>query len=155
MIGTAIQRTRLQQAYAGKHIESDGTFHKVVNLVVRPKIAAIISGLESEKDDQNKVAEALKNTFDLQKQLTTLLREIEKTSPTLNKLNYPEMPLTKRELEVLTCIKKGLTNGQIGQQLFITERTVKFHITAILSKLNACNRTEAVNIGLKRGIFGV
>ncbi len=79
---------------------------------------------------------------------------LEETVSTLEEFNYPKMPLTKRELEVLTHIKKGLTNEQIGKQLFITERTVKFHITSILSKLNADNRTEAVDIGLRKGLFG-
>ena len=67
--------------------------------------------------------------------------------------NYPELPITKRELQVLELIRTGLTNEQIGQQLFITERTVKFHITSILSKLNAKNRTKAVDIGLRRGLL--
>jgi DNA-binding NarL/FixJ family response regulator len=68
---------------------------------------------------------------------------------------YPQLPLTKRELEVLTLVKKGQTNIQIGKQLFIAERTVKFHVTAILSKLNAENRTEAVDISLKRGLLSI
>ena len=157
LIGTAIQRTRLQESYLSKNIESDTTISKVLNLVFRPKIEAIISHLESIKDNKNEVKEAFKETLDLRNHLTILLREtaaLKETSPIINKFNYPETPLTKRELEVLILIKKGLTNGQIGKQLFITERTVKFHITAILSKLNASNRTEAVDIGLKRGLLG-
>lgn len=157
LIGTAVQRTRLQQSYPSKNAQSNTTVSKVLNLVFRPKIEAIISALERIKGDKNEVKEALKETIDLRKHLTILLREttaLKGTDLTLNKFNYPETPLTKRELEVLVLIKKGLTNGQIGKQLFIAERTVKFHITAILSKLNASNRTEAVDIGLKRGLLG-
>ncbi len=157
LIGTAIQRTRLQQSYPSKNVELDTTISKILDLVFRPKIEIIISCLENLEGDENKVKEALKETIDLQKHLTILLKETEALkgiSATINKVNYPEMPLTKRELEVLTLIKKGHTNGQIGKQLFITERTVKFHITAILSKLNVSNRTEAVDIALKRGLLG-
>ena len=59
--------------------------------------------------------------------------------------------LTKRELEVLHGLGQGKTNKEIAEALFISERTVKFHVSAILSKLNAQNRTEAVQIGVKKG----
>lgn len=62
-------------------------------------------------------------------------------------------PLTARELEVLKTLSKGLTNREIAQQLFISERTVKFHVSAILSKLQVQNRTEAVQIAVKRGLI--
>ena len=96
--------------------------------------------------------------MNLQEQLTLLIGETKKhkeTPTSLKEFQYPEQPLTKRELEVLALIKKGHTNNQIGKQLFIAERTVKFHVTAILSKLNADNRTEAVNISLKRGLLRI
>ncbi len=56
-----------------------------------------------------------------------------------------------RELEVLKWMAKGLKNKDIAAELFISERTVKFHVSAILSKLGAKNRTEAVQIGVKKG----
>jgi DNA-binding NarL/FixJ family response regulator len=52
--------------------------------------------------------------------------------------------LTSREIEVLRCLAEGKTNKEIGRELVITERTVKFHVSAILGKLEAGNRTEAV-----------
>ncbi len=51
--------------------------------------------------------------------------------------------LSKREQEVLELIAKGKTNSDIANTLFISVRTVKFHVSAILSKLNVRNRTEA------------
>jgi len=62
-------------------------------------------------------------------------------------------PLSKRELEVLKIISKGLKNSEIASELFISERTVKFHVSAILSKLDVQNRTEAVQLAVKRGII--
>jgi DNA-binding NarL/FixJ family response regulator len=52
--------------------------------------------------------------------------------------------LTERETEVLNLLAKGRTNKEIAETLVITERTVKFHVSAILTKLGASNRTEAV-----------
>ena len=61
--------------------------------------------------------------------------------------------LTEREMEVLTLLGRGLTNKDIGAELFITERTVKFYVSAILGKLSASNRTEAVSIAIQRGLL--
>lgn len=61
-------------------------------------------------------------------------------------------PLTEREMEVLQLLARGLPNKAIAAQLFITERTVKFYVSAILAKLGATNRTEAVRIAAQRGL---
>lgn len=60
--------------------------------------------------------------------------------------------LTDREMEVLTLLAKGYTNREIAEQLVITERTVKFHVSSILRKLDAGNRTEAVSIAAQQGL---
>ena len=63
--------------------------------------------------------------------------------------------LTARELEVLPLLAKGLLNKEIADVLDITERTVKFHVSSILGKLGAGNRTEAVSIAAQRGLVRV
>lgn len=61
--------------------------------------------------------------------------------------------LTDREVEVLSQIAGGNRNRDIAEKLFISEETVKVHIKHIMDKLGASDRTEAVAIGLRRGII--
>jgi DNA-binding NarL/FixJ family response regulator len=61
--------------------------------------------------------------------------------------------LTEREVEVLGQIAGGNRNRDIAEQLFISEETVKVHIKHIMEKLGASDRTEAVAIGIRRGII--
>ena len=64
-------------------------------------------------------------------------------------------PLTKRETEILHYISEGYLNKQIAAEIDISEQTIKNHVTSILRKLNANARTEAVVIGIKRGIISI
>jgi len=61
--------------------------------------------------------------------------------------------LSEREVEVLKQIAEGNRNKDIGVQLSISEETVKAHVRHILEKLNARDRTQAVSIGIRRGII--
>lgn len=61
--------------------------------------------------------------------------------------------LTPRELEVLGLLAEGLPNKTLAQRLGITEHTVKFHVNAILGKLGAQSRTEALIIASRRGLI--
>jgi len=60
--------------------------------------------------------------------------------------------LTTREQNVLQLLAQGLQNKEIAAELVITERTVKFYVSSILSKLGAGNRTEAVTLAVQRGL---
>jgi two-component system NarL family response regulator len=66
-------------------------------------------------------------------------------------LGHPE--LSPRELQVLRQLAAGNSNKEIGQMLQITEHTVKAHVKAILLKLGAVGRTEAISIGMRRGLI--
>jgi len=61
--------------------------------------------------------------------------------------------LTQREIDVLCEIAGGYRNKEIAEKLFISEETVKVHIKHIMEKLRANDRTEAVTIGVRRGII--
>jgi len=64
----------------------------------------------------------------------------------------PAQPLTAREIEVLGMLAEGLGNKAIASRLGISTHTAKFHVASILAKLGAGGRTEAVTIGMRRGL---
>lgn len=61
--------------------------------------------------------------------------------------------LTDREIEVLSHASRGLTNKQIGSEMFISDRTVQGHLKNIYEKLGVATRTEAVTVALQHGLF--
>lgn len=73
-------------------------------------------------------------------------------SKLLESVNNPDV-LTARQKEVLKLIATGLLNKEIADQLHVAERTVKFHVSEILAKLGAGNRTEAVAIATEKGLI--
>lgn len=77
-----------------------------------------------------------------------LIQEISQPSP----LPPTETPLTEREIAVLRLIARGLTDQEIAENLSITIRTVRFHISNILSKLHLANRTQAALYALQEGL---
>ena len=67
--------------------------------------------------------------------------------------HFSDEALTSREVQVLQQVAEGNRNRDIAEHLFITEETVKVHIRHIMEKLGASDRTEAVTIGVRRGII--
>jgi DNA-binding NarL/FixJ family response regulator len=61
--------------------------------------------------------------------------------------------LTPREVEVLAAVGRGLSNADIGRELFIGEATVKTHLLRVFQKLNVDDRTRAVTVAIERGIL--
>lgn len=67
--------------------------------------------------------------------------------------HYSDEALTDREIEVLRQVAEGNRNRDIAEKLFISEETVKVHIKHVMDKLGANDRTQAVAIGVRRGII--
>jgi DNA-binding CsgD family transcriptional regulator/GAF domain-containing protein len=165
LIGIAIQRTRVQEAYNIKPSGRETAFDEVIERVLQTRINEIATNLQEvnsllEKENVPNAVELVKRSLEhaeeLKQQLSLITGETEERKLDKNtgaRFHYPTSPLTNRELEVLTLIRKGLSNKQIAEQLFLAERTIKFHITSILSKLLAGNRTQAINNAIQRGIL--
>lgn len=64
-------------------------------------------------------------------------------------------PLTAREIDVLRMLTEGLANKEIAVALGISRSTAKFHVASIMAKLGAGSRTEAVTIGMRRGLVAI
>ena len=70
----------------------------------------------------------------------------------IQKVNQPQTPaeeLTDREKEILSLMVKGLNNTQIAAKLFVSQSTIKFHVSNILAKLGVTGRTEAVAVAVR------
>jgi DNA-binding NarL/FixJ family response regulator len=65
----------------------------------------------------------------------------------------PDNPLTPREVQVLRAVSRGLSNAEIGRELFIGEATVKTHLLRAFAKLGVDDRTRAVTAAMERGIL--
>jgi DNA-binding NarL/FixJ family response regulator len=65
---------------------------------------------------------------------------------------YKDIPLTKREVEILRLIARGMSNVEIGAKLYISEHTVKTHVGNLLRKLGLSDRVQAVLYAVERGI---
>lgn len=66
-----------------------------------------------------------------------------------------EVALSEREVEVLVLVARGCSNEAIGQQLIISERTVRTHVSHILEKLQLANRTQAALYALRTGLVAL
>jgi two-component system, NarL family, sensor kinase len=163
LIGIVVQRTRAQESYPGSP-NGNSQIPEVLKRVIPGKLEVLVKNMQALKKVVSRNAPAvmenlnmsLEQARQLKEELSHVLDEIADqpdTSDVRPRFNYPASPLTSRELELLILVKKGFTNKQIAEALFVSERTVKFHITSILSKLFARTRTEAVDIALKRGLI--
>jgi len=125
-----------------------------ISRLLRSGVRAILSR-ESDPDD---VVSAIYAAYDGLVLLNT---------PTAESLaavygdNLPEVEedlseeITSRETDVLRMLAEGLVNKDIAARLGISEHTVKFHISSILDKLGASTRTEAVMLGVRRGLIPI
>jgi DNA-binding NarL/FixJ family response regulator len=113
--------------------------------VVREAIAAGASGYILKNSPAEVFLYAIKNVCGgksfIDPSLTLVLMEDHKTG------------LSKRQLEILELISAGMTNKEIGQELFISIDTVKTHVNTILAKLDAHSRAHAVAIALRSSIL--
>lgn len=167
LVSIAIQRTRTQELNGKTNTPGSTLAPDVLDRILVPRMEELVSRLKTirsfaKKGESSLVSgylnDAIGEVEGLHRQLALILEETREHAGEKipeQRFHYPTSPLTNRELEALTLVKKGYTNKQIAEQLFISERTVKFHISSILSKLLARTRTEAVETAIQRGLLGI
>ncbi|WP_338704521.1 response regulator transcription factor [Priestia aryabhattai] len=121
---------------------------------VIPSLEAGASGYQLKESDPDELVAAIRKLMNGENQLhpkvtTHLLTRLTKSSE--KKVNFIDH-LTKREKDVLKEIAKGKSNKEIGAALHITEKTVKTHVSNILSKLGVQDRTQAALYAVQHGI---
>ncbi|HJP90680.1 MAG TPA: response regulator transcription factor [Pyrinomonadaceae bacterium] len=83
-----------------------------------------------------------------------VVKEVPASQPfTLNEERVKDLGITKRELEILALIARGMSNREIAEKLFVSENTVKTHSSRLFDKLSAKRRTQAVQIGKEMGLI--
>ncbi|MFE3889876.1 response regulator [Priestia sp. YIM B13446] len=120
---------------------------------VIPALEAGASGYQLKESDPDELVAAIRKLMNGENQLhpkvtTHLLTRLTKSSE--KKVNFIDH-LTKREKDVLKEIAKGKSNKEIGASLHITEKTVKTHVSNILSKLGVQDRTQAALYAVQHG----
>ena len=88
------------------------------------------------------------------KKEVVIVKEVPAPQPfSLNEARVKDLGITKRELEILELIARGMSNREIAEKLFVSENTVKTHSSRLFDKLSAKRRTQAVQIGKEMGLI--
>ncbi|MED0658142.1 response regulator transcription factor, partial [Anoxybacillus ayderensis] len=117
---------------------------------VYPAIEAGAVSYMLKTSKASEIANAIRATFHGQS-----VFEPEVTGKMINNVRKQSLPhekLTSREMEVLLFIAQGKTNQEIAEELFISLKTVKVHVSNILAKLDVQDRTQAVIYAFKHGL---
>jgi DNA-binding NarL/FixJ family response regulator len=141
---------RVRQVAESKVVALADSWHdaRIVN-ALRTGAHGFITRRSSASDISQAIRAALSGQLALNPAASALLRQ-----QFQNQTDEQET-LSPRELEVLRALARGLPNKLIAHELVISEHTVKFHIRSILDKLGAANRTEAVRLGIERGLIAI
>ena len=134
---------------------------QVVMLTVSDSNTDLFDAIKSEADgflhkDLN-TDEFIEMLDGLQKDEAAMTRQtatrLMKGFANLSQQGKPADSLTQREIQLLQLVAEGMSNKAVAQALSISENTVKYHMKNILQKLGAQNRTEAVTLAIRTGLF--
>lgn len=151
--GAAEERKRLSQGLGDQLLPTvDRLLIKLQAAQLPDPTNDLISKNQVLQESEILAIQLMENIQEMQDHFKELAETAEMPS---DPIRYPGPPLSPREREVLSLLQSGNTNKQIADQLFISERTVKFHVSAVLQKLDASNRTEAVEIARQRGLLPI
>jgi NarL family two-component system response regulator LiaR len=122
--------------------------HQVFSAIKAGAIGYLMKDTSSEE-----LIQAIRDTYDNRPALgPNIARKLMTDIQSQEDLKSDTSALTEREVEILQHMALGQTNQEIADELFLSERTVRTHVTNILAKLGLSNRTQAVLYALREGI---
>jgi NarL family two-component system response regulator LiaR len=146
-------------AWLKKALELDSGL-RVVVLSIRHEPEAIEQALDAgaaayvvKTAHPDDLASAIRQAFQNSVYLPATRNDVEIPRPARDAVGAAE--LTRRELEILQLVAEGHSNAELGRMLWVTEQTVKFHLSKIYRKLGVSNRTEAGRWAQLHGLLGV
>lgn len=156
-----LQMPKMGGVEAIQRIRAEGGKAEVIILTTYDSDEHIFSGIEAgakgfllkgaSRDDLFRAIRAASRGESLLE--PTVASKLVERFTQLSKKGPADDALSDRETEVLNLMAKGYRNKEIARELYITEKTAKAHVSNILAKLSASDRTEAVTIALKRRII--
>lgn len=120
---------------------------------VYPALEAGAAGYMLKTSSASEIAKAIRSTYQGERVLEPEVTDKMLERLTRKEVHYPHEDLTSREMEVLLLIAEGCSNQEIADQLFITLKTVKTHVSNILSKLEVDDRTQATIYAFKHQLI--
>jgi NarL family two-component system response regulator LiaR len=120
---------------------------------VFPAIKAGALGYLLKDSEPHELLQAIRSVYEGEPSLAPtiarkLIRDIQRSSD----LPLAKQPLTEREVEVIRLVARGFSNHEIADQLVVSERTVRAHVSNILDKLHLANRTQAALYAIREGL---
>jgi DNA-binding NarL/FixJ family response regulator len=154
-IASALRRERPSTAivFLSMHVDDDRLFAAVrvgaaAFLTKDADPAKIVETVHAVLRGENLLHQAVLTNPELARRV---LGEFRTLSEGQTLAGASDAALSPRELEVLDCLVMGYSNKEIGEQLFITEQTVKNHMTAVLRKLEVSDRVAALRFAVSKG----
>jgi DNA-binding NarL/FixJ family response regulator len=153
-IASALRRERPSTAimFLSMHVDDDRLFSAIrvgaaAFLTKDAEPQRILDTVHAVLRGDNLLHQAVLTNPELARRVLGEFRSLSEGQPA----GAPEVSLSPRELEVLDCLVMGRSNKEIGDALFITEQTVKNHMTSVLRKLEVDDRVAALRFAVSRG----
>lgn len=146
------QHPRAKIIFLSMHMDDDRLFEAIrvgasAFLTKDVEVNVLVDTVRQVGQGENLINPLVLSRPQLARKVLTEFRSINRPDAS----NEPTATLSSREIEVLDCVALGYSNKQIADQLFVTEQTVKNHMTSVLKKLDVNDRVQAVLYAVKNG----